>query len=140
MAKRSKAAIAIIRAVAVCLAGVVWMAEGNRRGQTKLIYSQFLEQVRTRQVASVIVMGGNSGATQATGSLKDGKTVRTVLPSDYRDAVAAMQDSGVNIEIRDSSSGLLRIIINVTPFLVLLGVWIFLMRKFPNSPRGNIFG
>jgi ATP-dependent Zn protease len=72
--------------------------------------------------------------------LKDGKTVRTVLPSDYRDAVAAMQDNMVNVEIRDSSSGPLRLFINATPFLLLFGVWIFLMRKAPDGPRRGIWG
>ena len=134
----SKPKIAIICALVICLAGVLWMATGSQRGQTKLTYSQFLEQVRAGQVAGVIVFAGNSGANQVDCRLKNGNTVRTVLPSDYRDAVMAMLDKQVNVEIQDSSSGPLRLLINATPFLLLLGVWIFLMmRKFPgNAFRG----
>ena len=125
----------MICAAAVCLAGLLWMAAESRRGQTRLTYSQFLEQVRAGQVAGVIVIGSNSGATQATCRLKDGNTVRTVLPADYRDAMVAMQEKLVNVEIQDSSSGPLRFFINATPFFLLLGVWIFfMMRKFPNGP------
>ena len=137
----SKARTMIICAAAVCLAGLLWMAAESRRGQTKLTYSQFLEQVRAGQVAGVIVIGSNSGATQATCRLKDGNTVRTVLPADYRDAMVAMQEKLVNVEIQDSSSGPLRFFTNATPFFLLLGVWIFFMlRKFPNGPRQGIWG
>jgi ATP-dependent Zn protease len=131
--------ITIICAVLVCVAGVLWMSTASQRTLTTLTYSQFLEKLRAGQIASVIVMGNNSGAIQAICRLKDGNGVRTVLPSDYRDVMWEMQDKMVNVEIRDSSSGPLRLFVNATPFLLLLGVWIFLMiRKFPNGPRQSI--
>ena len=137
----SKAKIAIVCSVVICLGGVLWMATVSQRSQTKLTYSQFLEQVRAGQVASVIVIGGNSGAIQATGRLKNGNTVRTVLPPAYRDAMVVMQDNMVNVEIRDSSSGPLRLLMNATPFFLLFGVWIFLMIfKFPKGPRRRVLG
>src|ERR1700688_1010058 len=108
---KSKARIAIICAVGIFLAGVLWTT-GSWSGPKTLTYSQFLEQVRTGQVASVILAGSNSGATPATCRLKDGNTVRTVLPSDYKDALMTMQDKLVSVEIRDSSSGLLQVFIN----------------------------
>jgi len=134
-------AVAIICAVLICVAGGLWMAAAGQRSLTTLTYSQFLEKVRTEQIASVIIMGSNSGAIQAICQLKDGNAVQTVLPSDYRDAMVAMQDKVVNLEIRDSSSGSLRLFKNAAPFLLLLGVWIFLMiRKFPNGPRQGVLG
>jgi ATP-dependent Zn protease len=97
-----------------------------------LTYSEFLERVQTGQIAGVTVMGGNSGAVEALCRLKDGNTVRTVLPRNYRDALIAMQEKLVDIEIRDASSGSLRLLLNATPFFLLVGVWVFLMiRKFP---------
>jgi hypothetical protein len=48
--------------------------------------------------------------------------------------MVAMQDKLVNVEIRDSSSGPLRLFRSATPFFLVLGVWIFLViRKFPNG-------
>jgi cell division protease FtsH len=123
---KSKAKIAIVCAVVICLAGVLWTS-GTQSSRTKLTYSEFLEQVRAGQIAGVTIHGSNAGATEATCHLKDGNTVRTVLPSDYRDAMAAMQDKLVNIEIQDSTSGPLRPIVNAAPFLLLMGVWIFLL-------------
>jgi ATP-dependent Zn protease len=137
----SKAKIAIICAVLICVAGVLWMATTSRRSSATLTYSQFLEKVRTGQIASVIVLGSNSGAVQAICRLKDGNAGRTVLPSDYRDALVAMQDKLVNVEIRDSSSEPLRLLINAMPFLLLLGLWIVLLiLKFPNGPRQSVLG
>jgi ATP-dependent Zn protease len=137
----SKRKIAIVCAVLICAAGVLWMVTTGQRPQTTYTYSQFLDQVHGGQVASVIVTRSNSGAVEATCRLKDGKTVRAVLPSDYRDALVAMQDKLVNIEIRNSSSGPFSLLINATPFFLLLGVWIFLMiRKFPNGPRLSALG
>jgi cell division protease FtsH len=133
-----KEKIAIASAMVICLVSVLWMTTGSRRGQITLTYSQFLEQARAGQVASVIITGGDRGATQATCRLKNGNTVRTVLPSDYRDAMTAMQDEHVNIEIQDSSSGPLRLFSNAAPFILLLGYWIFLVRRFPNGPRQGI--
>lgn len=136
----SKPKIAILCAVLMCTVGVVWLATANRRSLTNLTYSQFLQEVRMGQVASVILIERNSGAVQATCKLKAGNTVQTVLPSHYKDALMAMQDRQVNIEIRGSSEPL-RLLMNATPFLLLLGVWIFLMiRKLPNSPRQTLTG
>lgn len=137
----SKAKIAIFCAVLICVAGVLWMATASQRSLATVTYSQFLERVRTGQIAGVIVMGSNSGATQAICRLKDGNAVRTVLPSDYRDAMLAMQDKLVNVEIRDSSSGALQLFTNASPFLLLLGVWIVLViRKSPNGPWRSVLG
>jgi cell division protease FtsH len=132
---KSNIKLAIFCAVLVCVAGVFWMVMDKQRPLTTLSYSQFLGQVRAGHVASAVVIGSNSGATQATCRLKDGNTVLTVLPADYRDAMAEMQDNAVNVEIRDSSSSLVRFLINAAPFLVLVGLWIFLMNRLPNGPR-----
>ena len=133
--------IAAIAAVLLGAAVVWWLAGAGRRPLTNLSYSRFLEEVQAGQVASVILIGSNSGAVQATCRLKEGVSARTVLPSDYRDALAAMLDQRVNVEIRDSSSDPLRLLMNATPFLLLLGVWVFLMiRKFPHGPIRPFLG
>ena len=124
--------LSIIGAVVMGVAALLWMAVATQRPSNTLTYSQFLEKVQTGQIARVTVMGSNSGAVQAICRLKDGNTVRTVLPRDYRDALIAMRETLVDIEIRDASSGSLRLLLNATPFLLLVGVWVFLMiRKFP---------
>ena len=135
----SNAKSLILCVVLICLAVVVWMAVGNGRRQSKVTYSQFLQQVRAGKVTNVIIAAGNSGTSQLTCKLKDGTVVRTVLPSDYRDAIAAMQDGLVDIEIQESSWGWLARLSNAIPFLLLLGFWLFMMRRMQSGPgKGNL--
>jgi ATP-dependent Zn protease len=135
----SKRKITIVCALLVCIAGVLWIATTGKRPLTTYTYSQFLDQVRNGKVASVLIIGSASGATDVTFQLKDGEAARTVLPSEYKDALRAMQEKLVNIEIRGSSSEPRRFLINASPFLLLLGVWIVLMIwKFPNDARRTL--
>jgi len=135
-----KKRIAVICAVLLCAAGFFWWIGSGQRSLTTVSYSRFLEEVRAGQVAGVVVFGSNSGAIEATCQLKDGKTVRTVLPWDYRDALQAMQDKLVNIEIRNSPAPS-RIFRNSAPFLVLLALWIvFMIFRFPDGMIGGIRG
>lgn len=134
-----KLKIAIVCALIVGLTGIYWTT--SRRSLPTYTYSEFLGQVSNNRVASVVVTSGNEGAVEATVHLKDGAVVRTVLPSDYKDALRAMQEKLVNIEISGSSSEPIRLLINMTPFLVLVGIWFVLMtRKFPNGFKQNLFG
>jgi cell division protease FtsH len=138
---KSNAKMVIIVAVLICLAVFSWMTLSNTRGQTqtKVTYSQFLQQVQAGQVASVVIEPG-SQANPVICRLKDGNNVRTVLPSDYRDAIAAMQNKLVNIEIQDPASGWIPLLVNATPFLLLLGFWIFMMGRLRNGPRRGSLG
>jgi hypothetical protein len=88
----------------------------------------------------VIILGTNSGAVTAICRLADGGTVRTVLPADYRDALHALQDKQVNIEIRDSSTEPLRLLINMTPFIILMAFWLFMMQRLRKDPRQRLLG
>jgi hypothetical protein len=135
----AKAAIAA--ATAVIVAATIWVAAQKSHGaEPRLTYSQLLASVQSGQVASVTIIGSNSGAARADCRLKDGSTVRTVLPSDYQDALRAMQEQSVSIEIRDFSSDPLRLLLNTTPFLVLLGFWFFMLHKLRNGPRQGLLG
>ncbi len=81
-------------------------------------------------------MTGNSGSIHAVCRLKDGNTVRTILPYDYRDALLTMQDHRVDVDIEDASSAPRQLLLNATPFLLLLAVWIplIMLRRTP-PPR-----
>jgi hypothetical protein len=74
----SKGKIAITCTALICVAGVLWMATTGQRSLATYTYSQFLDQVHSGQVASVIVIGNNSAGVEATCRLKNGKSVRIV--------------------------------------------------------------
>lgn len=138
---RSKRTMAIIGAtlLAVAVAAGTWVvAENGSAGGPKLTYSQFIASVRSGQIASVTINGSSSGAARAAGRLTDGSTIRTILPADYGDALRVMQEKQVSVEIRDITSDPLRLLLNTTPFLVLLAFWFFMYQKVRNDQRRGL--
>jgi ATP-dependent Zn protease len=121
--------IALLSAALIVAAAVLWTVAGSRPGPTNITYTQFLQRVQAGQVAEVKIVAGDSGSSPATARLKDGRTVRTVLPSHYSPALAILEERLVDVEIQSASSQPLGILANATPFLLLLGLWVFLMTK-----------
>ena len=118
-----------IQLLVLVLAAVAVMAANPR-----VSYSQFLEQVRAGEVASVVVTA-KSEAVPVTARLRDGRSIDTMLPGDYRQALAQMQEHKVNIEIIAESPSLVR----AAPFLLLLGVWAVLLWLKPHWKLRNLW-
>ena len=110
-------------------ATLAWTVSQNKPSPPNATYSQFLEQVQAGRVSKAIIEAEHTGANPVTYSLKDGRQARSVLPWDYRSALEAMQQKMVDIEIRDASSQWIRVLLNASPFLVLLGFWFYMMRR-----------
>jgi cell division protease FtsH len=128
----SKAKSVVFWMVLIGVAVLLWAVMQSGPDAAKTTYSQFLQQVQSGQVNKAIIVADHTGANPVTYSLKDGSQARTVVPSDYRAALEAMQQKMVNIEIRDASSQWIRILVNASPFLVLLGFWVFMMNRMSN--------
>ncbi len=107
----------------IAIGAGLWIARDARQAQ--ITYSQFLQFVSGGKVAGVIIESG-AEASPAICRLRDGHVLRTVLPANYRDAIFAMQDRGVDIEIRGGGRWP---ILNALPFLLLLAVWFYLMHR-----------
>ncbi len=115
--------------VLICVGLALWGVMQNGRVPVKATYSEFLQQVQTGQVTKAVIVTGESGPNPITYSLKDGGRERTVLPADYRDVLATLQQKMVNVEIRDAASQWLHMLPNAAPFFILLGFWFFMMRQ-----------
>ena len=129
----SKAKKIVFWGVLIAVAVLMWAVERNGHNPVKATYSQFLEQVQAGQVSKATIVAAQGGANPVTYSLKDGSRVDSVLPHDYRNALEAMQQKMVDIEIRDASSQWLRVLANASPFLVLLGFWFFMMNRMSSN-------
>ena len=120
---------AVFWVVMLCTAVLLWrvVQTGNAAGEKQLTYTEFYKEVKAGSVESVKITNGN----QVTGKLKgSGDTLRTVLPSDYPGIIDVLQDSGVIIEVKESSTPTwLSFLINASPFILLFGFWIFMMRQ-----------
>jgi ATP-dependent Zn protease len=101
-----------------------------RQPQPAATYWQFLSHVQAGEVKkATVTVGAGSGTDQIAYTLANGSTIETVIPSDRREAMAAMQAKAVDIEIRDGSTTPTRLLTNSIPFLLLLGVWVFMMSR-----------
>jgi len=127
MSSIAKIRIAAAFAALLIAGAVIWMIVPSHRAQPTITYTQFIERVRAGQVAGVEIAAGNLGASPATIQLKNGQTAQTVLPLDYSAALALLEEQLVNVEIRDASTSPMHLLVNATPFLALLAVWVVLM-------------
>jgi ATP-dependent Zn protease len=123
----AKMRIAVVLAGLLIATSVVGLIVRSHRAQPTITYTQFIERVRAGQVAGVDIAAGDPGASQATIRFKDSSTTRTVLPFDYSAALARLEDQMVTVEIREDSTNPIHWLVNATPFLVLLAVWVVLM-------------
>jgi len=119
---------AVFWVVMLCTAVLLWrvVQTGTATGQEKLSYTEFRQEVKAGNVERVTITNGN----QVTGELKTGDKLQTVLPSDYPGIIQTLEESGVSIEVKDSSTpAWLSFIINASPFILLFAFWIFMMRQ-----------
>ena len=137
---KSKTKSVIFFVVLVVVAVVMALVIGDRTdgSRTKATYTEFLQQVQAGEVSKATIAVAETGANPVTYRLKSGSEWLTIIPRNYQDALAAMQNKLVNVEIRDAQSQRVRTLANASPFLLLLGFWVVMMiwmRKNPNFPK-----
>jgi|HubBroStandDraft_1064217.scaffolds.fasta_scaffold222116_1 cell division protease FtsH len=133
----SKAKAVVYWVVLFVVAALIWAVSQNKPNLTKATYSQFLQQVQAGQVSNATIEAEQTGVNPVMYSMKDGSQARSVLPGDYRDALAAMREKMVNIEIQDASAQWIRVFLNASPFLVLVGFWLFMMNRMKATPAAK---
>ena len=119
---------AIFWIVMVLTAILLWkvVQTGSADRETEISYSEFRAAVKAGNVESVKISDRN----QATGKLKDGQTIKTVFPPEYPGFIQMLEESGAQIEVEESSTPTwLAFLINASPFILLFGFWIFMMRQ-----------
>ncbi len=111
----------------LCTAILLWrvIQTGSAAGVELLTYSEFYQEVKAGNVRSVTIAGN-----QITGKLRGDEDLRTTIPSDYPGIIDVLQEAGVAIEVNESNTpAWLSFLINASPFILLFGFWIFMMRQ-----------
>ena len=111
----------------LCTAILLWrvIQTGSAAGVELLTYSEFYQEVKAGNVRSVTIAGN-----QITGKLRGDENLRTTIPSDYPGIINVLQEAGVAIEVKESNTpAWLSFLINASPFILLFGFWIFMMRQ-----------
>jgi len=115
--------------VMLATAVLLWLVvkTGSPTREEEFNFSQFMKAVDNGEVAEVTIAGAN----EVRGKLKkDNKAFKTVAPPNYPDMIKLLRDKEVSIIIREQSSGWgLSLLINASPFLLLIFFWIFMMRQ-----------
>jgi cell division protease FtsH len=108
-----------------------------------LSYSDFKEQVRLDNVASVTFTGTSAqGALKKAipGSDKSLTTSFTTRVPDFPDptVTALLDEQRVNVSVKDSSGGFFSILGGILPFVLLIGLWIFITRRAGAAGQGAV--
>ena len=105
--------------------------EWDTTPQTEIGYSDFLLNLDRGQINSVTISGDNIKGTTVSG--KQFKTIGSydsILIESLR-----KQNVNIKIEEEDSTPWYLVLLLQWGPLLLLIGVWIFFMRKMPGSGK-----
>jgi cell division protease FtsH len=117
------------------LATFLWQVMSRQRAATtELSYTEFSRQLDAGNVVSVEVfdgrmLKGDFRAPVASGNLS-AKSFTVLLPVANSEALLKrLEGSGVAITAREAKGGLVSLLLGVLPWIVILGLWFFLLRQ-----------
>src|SRR3972149_5569098 len=97
--------------------------------ERELSFTDFITNIEQGNISEVTIFGNNEVRGQFK---KDSTRLKTVVPNDYPDLIRILREKGVIITVKESStSSWVSILVNASPFLLLIGFWIFMMRQLP---------
>lgn len=113
-----------------------FVAQDNS-SDSKLIFTEFMKKVDAGEVTQVEIKGDD-----LVGKLKDGKQFYTFLPH-YPNLIEVLQEKGVEITavpLVTKSEKVIAGILGWLPFILMIGLWIFLARGASGAKGGGAFG
>jgi cell division protease FtsH len=118
----------VLICVAVLLFTVVKTGQGPKESQ--ISFTQFLNKVDESQVAEVTITG-----TEVHGLYQNKQLgFHTNIPANYPNLYDMLRAKGVETQFKsESTNSWLGILLNASPFIVLLGFWIFMMRQMQSG-------
>ncbi len=109
--------------------------DGTQLNSRQISYSDFIQRVDNDQVAAVTIDGENVVITG-----KDGKQYATVRPQG-EEIAQRLLDNNVEVRVeRQQQSGFMSLLGVWLPFILLIGVWIFMMNRMQGGGRGGAMG
>ena len=123
----------VMLATAVLLWQVV--KTGTPPKEEELNFTRFLNEVERGNVAEVTIIGTSHAPPEIRGKFKnEGQTFKTVAPPNYPDMIKQLREKNVVIQVKEASSGSwVTLLVQASPFLLLIGFWIFMMRQMQSG-------
>ena len=127
-----------IRSIAMWIViGLIMMTifnqfSGSSRFENKLVYSQFMAEVKAGNIAKVEIDDNN-----LTGITADGKRFSTYAPTDpWLVSDLLKNNVVVDAKPKEQQSLLMSIFISWFPMILLIGIWIFFMKQMQGGSKG----
>ena len=118
--------------VLVCVAVLLWavVRQGHTKPDRALNFSEFVAEVEAGNVKSVNING-----SEVKGDFMNGRdSFHTIVPNNYPKLFDLLTDKKVAMTFNDpSSSGWVSLLVQSSPFILLIGFWIFMMRQMQSG-------
>ncbi|MES2147276.1 MAG: ATP-dependent zinc metalloprotease FtsH [Pseudomonadota bacterium] len=106
-----------------------------------MAYSDFVRQVDNGSVRSVTMATGTSGNAAITGKLDSGEAFHTIAPADANVSDRLIgKGIAVQVKAEEQSSIWLYLLYNSLPFLLMIGIAIFIMRQMQKNAGSGAMG
>jgi cell division protease FtsH len=132
--------IAVWLVVALVLFTVFKQFDSRASTSGAVGYSDFLEQVRSNQIKSVLIQEGQGG-TEILAVTSDDRKVRTTATYLDRGLIGDLIANNVKFDVkpREEGSLLMTLLVSWGPMLLLIGVWVYFMRQMQGGGKGGAF-
>jgi cell division protease FtsH len=106
-----------------------------------MTYSEFVGQVNEGNVQSVTVARSTNGDAAISGKLDNGKTFKTIAPADAQ-VTPLLVEKGVAVQVQaeEGASIWMLLLYNSLPFILMIGIAIFIMRQMQKNAGGGAMG
>lgn len=107
----------------------LWNMPTREVVEEEILFSEFMAKLDQDAIEKVTIQG-----SRLRGMLKDRTQIRTYM-ADYPDLVQALREKHVQIEVKPSgeSSWYMAMLMTWGPFVLFLGLWVFMMRRMQNG-------
>jgi cell division protease FtsH len=132
--------IAVWLVVALVLFTVFKQFDSRTSASGAVGYSDFLEQVRSNQIKSVLIQEGQGG-TDILAVTSDDRKIRTTATYLDRGLIGDLIANNVKFDVkpREEGSLLMTLLVSWGPMLLLIGVWVYFMRQMQGGGKGGAF-
>ncbi len=125
-----KTAIFWVVLICVVVLLVTVVRTGKTQNEQQLTFSGFLNDVDAGKVKTVTITDGEVHGTYREST----DTLRAQIPDNYPDIYKVLREKGVVVDIKKAnSSGWVSLLVNFLPFILLGGLWIFMLRQMQSG-------
>src|SRR3989442_7006629 len=119
--------------ILACVLVLLWQVvkAAKNRPDKAITLTEFISDVQAEKVKKVSISNG----TDVKGTYKDNSAdLHTLIPANYPEIYKVLQEKGVEIDIKEAGgAGWVSVLINASPFILLLAFWIFMMRQMQSG-------